>query len=172
MSSLLGQTPSLIKCNHVGGCYQVPIQENPRKPKEQISIEIVRSKEEARNLLYNRPKEATCLLIAKRTASGLKLRNSTLLTTFAVNSLVGQAVNEGVNKPSPILVYRVAGDPRGLGSCEALTHTEIPENKLEMIFPAEIGDLTIQCLFDTGATNCFVERDLLKKLNMLSLQPS
>ena len=79
---------------------------------------------------------------------------------------------KGGIKPSPILMYRVAGDPREKGSCEALAHTEIPENKLEMIFPAEIKDLNIQCLCDTGATNCFVEKDLLKKLNMLSVQPS
>jgi hypothetical protein len=83
---------------------------------------------------------------------------------------VGIAINAG-KKPSPILVFHVPPDIRDKASCDVLAQAELEGSNLEMVFPGVIKGRNVNCLFDSGASACFISSDLVQKCK-LALQPS
>ena len=143
------------------------------------NIYVAHTKENLKELLSNRPNRATLLLAPSRVLSGFhsKLTSCPLLHCFEVESPLAQSINAKASKPSPILVFSVPPDGRAVGECQALAQTSLESEQLAMIFPGVISsrsrsrDFPIKCLFDSGATACFIGSSTARKLGV-EIHPS
>jgi len=173
LSSLMGSTPVSIRCNNSSqGCTcALPIQSSTSST-TQTSIFVAQSKEHARSLLSNRPSHSSCLLLSSRTASGLQslLKSCTLMHTFPSSDLISLSMNVS-SKPSPILVFRVPDDNRDMGSCHVLASAAENVDGLDMIFKGFVHGKAIRYLMDTGASSCFLNQSMVKKLGLV-IRPS
>ena len=171
--ALMGQTVVSIRCK--SGCTSVLPIDNPSN-RSQAGIFIAHSKDDVRNLMSNRPTSDTCLLVTSRNVTGIRhtiLRSISPVHSFSSDSPMGTSVNEGCDKPSPVLMFCIPGDPRPLARCDAAAEAELPDKKLKQIYLAKIPDYNkpLRCLFDSGACTSFISSHLAQKLRK-TLSPS
>ena len=131
--------------------------------------------------MSSRPNQPTCLLVPSRATTGLLhtlLKSSTVIHTFASDTPVGKAINGNNPKPSIILVFAVPPDCRIVGEDKnsTLATTDLPQSQMKSVYrgtavPGRPTSLDINCLFDSGASQCFIGMDTVRKLK-LALQPS
>ena len=172
----MGGTLTSIQCNAQQSCTcALPtILANPRSEPSQASIYVAHTKDDVRNLVSNRPNQPTCLLVPSRAVTGLRhtlLKTSTLIHTYASDNHLGEAINAHAKKPSLIFVFRVPPDTRTTGECETLATTELPQSRLTTVYPGTVKSVGINCLFDSGASACFIGIETVRKLK-LDIRPS
>ncbi len=181
LNSVLGQPVGAVRCNTDQGCTS-PLCVSPTRasqPSSMASLIVAHSKEAARSLLCNRPPHVTCLLATSRCLSNLKstLQGCTLLHTYPSSHPLGQAINGKTDKPSPVLVFKVPADERETTECQVLAGAAESAPLLDMVFGGTIKaaqgkrDRFAKCLFDSGATWCFIHQGLVQKLG-LQVRPS
>lgn len=141
-------------------------------PDSQTAVYVARNREQLRSVLQVRPDSLTCLLVSSRAASGsnthLKVAGVTLGHTFNSSHPIAAAINQG-QKPSPILVFSLPPDHRSVASCSTLNQDRLTSQQLAMLFKGSSGVIPINCLFDSGATSCFIGQ---KTCHKLSLSPN
>ena len=170
-SSLSGRTPVSVQCNSVSGCTcALPISSST--PDTQTHIVVAHGKDSVRSLLGNRPNHSSCLLVSSRNASGLQnlFRGCTLLHKFESATPLGMAINAHA-KPSPILLFHVPPDTRAMGNCHVLAQAALERSQLDMVFRGSVKSHDLKCLFDSGASGCFVGQSTVKRLG-LDIRPS
>lgn len=181
LSGLMGVTPTSIQCNMGFNCTcALPI--TPRNLESPTaSILVAHTKDDIRKLMNDRPNHATCLLVPSRATTGLRhtlLKSSTVIHTFTSDSPVGLTMNAHTTKPSLILAFHVPPDTREVGEDKSstLATTDLPESRMQAVYtgtanPKSANPVTLNCLFDTGASKCFIGIDTVRKLK-LALRPS
>ena len=156
-------TFSSFRCNIKGSCSCVlPVIES--KSSVVHHIRDANDRTQAREYLRNRPNSSSCLLVSSRNSAGLKqlLQGSMLLKTFESSSAIGTAMNLA-GKPSPILAFQIPADSRVTTQCQVLADGHVsrkdnPDNNSSpaSTFKGQAHGKILSCLFDSGATACFV----------------
>ena len=175
-SCAIGQTPTSLQCNAECGCAAALPIASSRVQDPPSGILVAHTKDQIRALLHNRPDHATCLVAASRTLTGLHtlLNNAgcVRLHSFESGSPLGLVLNAKAKKPSPILLLSVPADPRGSTDCHVLAQASLQTEQLDMVFPGTVESKAAQrafhvkCLFDSGASACFISLELARKLRL------
>ena len=71
-------------------------------------------------------------------------------------------------KPSLILVFYVPPDLRevGLDNSSTLAATKLPDNRMMSVYTGSVNSTPLECLFDTGASKCFMGIRTVRKLGL------